>query len=119
MKDAANLRFAVALENLGYNFPLLSGVSSRIAIARNGLGQADAVETLCNCQTPLPSLLPTIEAFANRERARVQVDTVHFINRPLLSQVTVVNIEVDLFKIHAAVVFSSLAESKVCHKPFP
>ena len=48
MKDAANLRFAVALENLGHNFPLLSGVSSRIAIARNGLGQADAVEALCN-----------------------------------------------------------------------
>ena len=45
-------------------------------------------------------------------RPWVEVDTVHLINRPLLSQVALTTIELDLFKIHATVVFFSFGRIK-------
>ena len=49
-----------SLENLSHKFALLGGVARRVAIVGNGLGQADAEETVCNWDGPLPPCNPSI-----------------------------------------------------------
>ena len=55
----------------------------------------------------------------SRIETEVKASTTNSKAEPTHCQVTIMAVEIDQFQIHAAVVFLSLAESNIRHKPLP
>ena len=114
LEQTADLWLAVAFENLCNYFSLFVGVPCRVAIPGNSFGYADAEEALCNRDASLPGLLPALQATASKNRdTLVEVYAEHPVLRSL--PFTLLIGEVDLFKVHAALVSLPLAEPGVGH----
>ena len=108
LEQTADLWLAVAFEDLCNYFSLFVGVPCRVAIPGNSFCYADAEEALCNRDASLPGLLPAIPATSSKKRdTLVEVDAEHPVLRSL--PFTLLIGEVDLFKVHAALVSPPLA----------